>query len=302
MALRNHRLRHEIVATQIANDMVNTMGISFAQRLMESTGASVDDIAKAYVIARDIYAMPEFLIALERTSISISSALQLQMINGMMRKIRRATRWFLRNRRSYLNPATEVQLFTPGMMHINENLVHLLNGETLQEWLAATDHLRALGLPETLIKRVAHPADLYSGLSVIEAARIANQPVESLAKVYFALGNYLSLPWFSAQISNLPVDNFWQAMARETYLSDLESQLRNLSVALVRLMEDTMDLEQLIERWSAQHQLLIARWKSMVNELQAANGTDFAMIAVALRDLLDLAQATQHCETLDNCA
>lgn len=302
MALRNHRLRHEIVATQIANDMVNTMGISFAQRLMESTGASVDDIAKAYVIARDIYAMPEFLIALERTSISISSALQLQMINGMMRKIRRATRWFLRNRRSYLNPATEVQLFTPGMMHINQNLVHLLNGETLQEWLAATDHLRALGLPETLIKRVAHPADLYSGLSVIEAARIANQPVESLAKVYFALGNYLSLPWFSAQISNLPVDNFWQAMARETYLGDLESQLRNLSVALVRLMEDTMDLEQLIERWSAQHQLLIARWKSMVNELQAANGTDFAMIAVALRDLLDLAQATQHCETLDNCA
>lgn len=298
LALRNHRLRHEIVATQIANDMVNTMGISFAQRLMESTGASAGDIAKAYVIARDIYAMPEFLAALERTSTSISSTLQLQLINGMMRKIRRATRWFLRNRRSYLNPATEVELFSPGMMHINENLVHLLNGETLQEWLAATDHLRALGLPESLIKRAAHPADLYSGLSVIEAARIANQPVEALAKVYFALGNYLSLPWFSTQISNLPVDNFWQAMARETYLGDLESQLRTLSVSLVRLMDETQDLEQLIARWSAQHQLLIARWKSMVNELQAVNGTDFAMIAVALRDLLDLAQATQYCESL----
>jgi glutamate dehydrogenase len=301
LALRNHRLRHEIVATQIANDMVNTMGISFAQRLTESTGASVGDIAKAYVIARDIYAMPEFLTALERTTASISSALQLKLINDMMRKIRRATRWFLRNRRSYLNPASEVELFTPGMMHINENLAQLLNGEALQEWLATTDSLQALGLPEALIKRVAHPADLYSGLSVIEAARIANQPVEKLAKVYFALGNYLSLPWFSTQISNLPVDNFWQAMARETYLGDLESQLRNLSVSLIRLMDDEQDLEQLIERWSTQHQLLIARWKTMVNELQAVNVTDFAMIAVALRDLLDLAQATQHCESLDNC-
>ena len=39
----------------------------------------------------------------------------------------------------------------------------------------------------------------------------------------------------------------------------------------------------------------------MVNELQAVNGTDFAMVAVALRDLLDLAQASQHCESLDFC-
>src|SRR5690606_38263722 len=44
LALRNHRLRREIVATQLANDMVNTMGISYAQRLMESTGASVADV------------------------------------------------------------------------------------------------------------------------------------------------------------------------------------------------------------------------------------------------------------------
>lgn len=301
LALRNHRLRREIVATQIANDMVNTMGISFAQRLMESTGASAGDVAKAYVIARDIYAMPEFLAALDRAATSIPAAIQLQLINDMMRKIRRATRWFLRNRRSYLNPASEVALFTPAMVHINDHLGQLLVGEALQDWQHATQKLQTLDLPEALIKRVAHPADLYSGLSVVEAARIANQPVDQLAQVYFALGNYLSLPWFSSQISNLPVDNFWQAMARETYLGDLEAQLRNLSISLIRFIDDTPDLNELIQRWSSQHQLLIARWKSMVNELQAVTGTDFAMIAVALRDLLDLAQASQHCASLDIC-
>jgi glutamate dehydrogenase len=300
LALRNHRLRREIVATQIANDMVNTMGISFAQRLMESTGASAGEVAKAYVTARDIYAMPEFLASLDALDAVIPAERQLQLINMMMRKIRRAARWFLRNRRNYLNPASEIELFTASMMQINENLADLLNGETLQEWLTTTDHLQALGLPESLIKRAAHPADLYSGLSVIEAARIANQPIEKLAKVYFALGNYLSLPWFSTQISNLSVDNIWQAMAREAYLGDLESQLRNLSVSLIRLMDDSQNVDSFIGRWSTQHQLLIARWKTMVNELQAVNGTDFAMVAVALRDLLDLAQATRHCEALDN--
>jgi glutamate dehydrogenase len=38
----------------------------------------------------------------------------------------------------------------------------------------------------------------------------------------------------------------------------------------------------------------------MINELQAAPGTDFAMYSVALRELLDLAQASQHCTSLDD--
>jgi glutamate dehydrogenase len=301
LALRNHRLRREIVATQLANDMVNTMGISYAQRLMESTGASVADVAKAYVIARDIYAMPAFLTALE-SSHSIPDEIQKLLINDMMRKIRRASRWFLRNRRRYLNPASEVELFAPGLREINEHLPHLLAGDALADWENNSHKLRDLGLPDDLVMRVAHPADIYSGLSVVEAARIANQDVIKLAEIYFALGNYLSLPWFANQISSLPVDNYWQAMARETYLSDLESQLRSLSIALIRFKDDEVTLDELLMRWSGQHQRLIARWKTMVNELQAVNGTDFAMIAVALRDLLDLAQASQHCDTLDTGA
>jgi glutamate dehydrogenase len=300
LALRNHRFRREIVATQVANDIVNTMGISFAQRLMEATGASAADVAKAYVIARDIYAMPAFLGALDDAT-RIPDELQLQLINDMMRKIRRATRWFLRNRRSYLNPASEVELFAPGMRHINEHLPQLLTGDALVEWNTNSQKFRDLGLPEELVKRVAHPADLYSGLSVVEAARIANQDINLLAQIYFAVGNYLSLPWFANQISNLPVDNYWQAMARETYLSDLESQLRSLSISLIRFKDEQIGLDELISRWSEQYKRLIARWKSIVNELQAVNGTDFAMIAVALRDLLDLAQASQHCDGLESC-
>ena len=300
LALRNHRLRREIVATQVANDIVNTMGISFAQRLMEATGASAADVAKAYVIARDIYAMPAFLGALDDAT-RIPDDLQLQLINDMMRKIRRATRWFLRNRRSYLNPASEVELFAPGMRHINEHLPQLLTGDALAEWNTNSQKFRDLGLPEELVKRVAHPADLYSGLSVVEAARNANQDINQLAQIYFAVGNYLSLPWFANQISNLPVDNYWQAMAREAYLSDLESQLRSLSISLIRFKDEQISLDELISRWSEQHKRLIARWKTMVNELQAVNGTDFAMIAVALRDLLDLAQASQHCDGLESC-
>lgn len=292
--LRQHRLRREIVATQVANDMINNMGITFAQRLMESTGADAGDVAKAYIIARDIYHMDEFLQHIEVVDYVVSPQLQLQLMNGMIRKVRRAARWFLRNRRSHLDAATEVALFAPALRTINDNLASLLQGDQLTDWQTSRQQLQAAGLPEFLVDAAGHLSNLYSGLSVAEAARVSQYPLILVASLYFRLGNYLSLPWFSNQISDLKVDNFWQAMARETYMDDLESQLRSLSISLIRHVDDEASIPAVIERWSEQHQLLIGRWKTMVNELQAVSGTDFAMFSVALRDLFDLAQASQH--------
>jgi len=292
--MRKHRLRREIVATQIANNIVNNMGITFAQRLMESTGAKIGDVAKAYIIARDIYRLDEFQQALAKMDYQVDPQIQLQLINGMMRRVRRASRWFLRNRRSNLNPSIEVNCFAPAMEEIAKELPDLLQGDYLIEWQNSRNKLQEAGLPESLIVSATRPASLYSGLSVAESARIANKPLHKVAKLYFSLGNYLSLPWFSNQISDLKVDNFWQAMARETYMDDLEAQLRSLTISLIRFVDDDEKIPGVIEHWSTQHQLLIGRWKSMVNELQAVSGTDFAMFSVALRDLLDLAQASQH--------
>jgi glutamate dehydrogenase len=41
-----------------------------------------------------------------------------------------------------------------------------------------------------------------------------------------------------------------------------------------------------------QQQVLIHRWQSMVRDLRRGGAPDFAMISVALRELLDLVQAS----------
>jgi glutamate dehydrogenase len=292
--LYSHRLKREIVATQVANDMVNNMGISFTQRLIEATGVHAGDVAKAYVIARDIYDMESFIRALQNLDYKIPASLQTTLMVGMIRRVRRATRWFLRNRRSNIEPAKEVPFFAPAVASTTAQLPNLLRGDVLNEWLASAENLKKNGVPAELVAQATETSYLYSGLSVAEAAKRSEKPLELVSALYFLLGDYLSLPWFSTQISNLHVETFWQAMARETYMDDLESQLRSLTVSLMQSVTDAASIEQVIQQWSSQQQLLIQRWKMMVNELQASSGTDFAVFSVALRDLLDLAQATQH--------
>ena len=56
-AICAHKLRKEIIGTQIANDLVNYMGITFVHRMKDAAGSSVVDIAKAFLAARDIFSL-----------------------------------------------------------------------------------------------------------------------------------------------------------------------------------------------------------------------------------------------------
>ncbi len=293
-----HRLKREIVATQVANDMVNNMGISFARRLVESTGATMGEVAKAYITARDVYQMEKFIVDLEALDHQVSSSVQYELMINMMRRVRRATRWFLRNRRSTINPAVEVEFFAPAVNLISQQLPHLLLGGQLEELQGQYQRLKEGGVPQDLIIRATSASYLFSGLSVAEVAKRSEHNLEEVTELYFRLSEELSLTWFANQLSQLKVETFWQAMARETYMDDLESQLRSLTLSLVKFCTERQDIERVVGAWQQQQGSLIARWKLMVNELQAASGTDFAVFSVALRELLDLAQATQHSDVV----
>lgn len=300
VALSRHRLRREIIATQIANDMVNTMGITFAQRLMESTGASVGDVAKAYVIARDIYQVSDIYRLLEQKPDGFSAGKDIGLVNALTRKVRRAARWFLRNRRGQLQVNVEVERFRAGICQLQSFLPEFLNDAAAEEWRNNLQFYLEAGLPESLAITLVAPANLYSGLSVVDVARTSGRALADIARLYFALGNYLNLPWFYTQISELGVENNWQAMARETFLSDLESQLRNLTISLIPAVDEGSSPDAVIQRWHCRHELLINRWQLMVNDLKSVSASDYAIFSVALRDLLDLSQATQHCPLEDS--
>ncbi len=56
-ALEHHRLRREIIATQLANSMINRGGPSLIVRIADQTGAAPAAIASAFAAVRDSYGM-----------------------------------------------------------------------------------------------------------------------------------------------------------------------------------------------------------------------------------------------------
>lgn len=293
-----HQLRRELVATQVANDLVNHMGISFAQRLIDSTGVGAGDMAKAYVIARDVHQLSENWGELEGLDYQIDAQVQLTLMTQLVRRVRRTSRWFLRNRRSHLAPETEVARFAPAVQELTRNMPELLRGAALAEWQNSCREFTEAGVPEALVAQITSPGYLYSGLSIVEVAQSLDIELLVTAQLYFDLAELLQLHTVARQISGFRVDTHWHAQARETFLSDLESQLRKLTIALGRFVSAETSVATVIEQWSQRHRPHLERWKLMANEVQNSAGSDFALVSVALRDLLDVVQIAQHTETL----
>ena len=87
--------------------------------------------------------------------------------------------------------------------------------------------------------------------------------------------------------------NNWQAAAREAFRDDVDWQQRAITIKVLQMADAPDDMEARVALWLEQNASMADRWRAMMVEIRAASGTDYAMYAVANRELLDLAMSGQ---------
>lgn len=286
----DHRLKREIVATQIANDLVEHMGIVFVRRLRDSTGASRADIARAYIIARDSFNLEGLWQQIEALDNRIDSQMQYRMMLDLMRLIRRATRWFLRQR-SGMSIKESIEHFAPRLTQLQENIGKRLRGDDLEAWQAYRDELSNAGVPKSLASVVAAADKLYAGLGIIETTKQTEDKIQRVADVYYQVGDCLELPWMVEQINALEVRDNWQAQAREAFRDDLDRQQLALTASVLKMEDAPREVEPRVGEWLSRHSGLHERWRNLVSEVRTGAQGGFPLFAVAIRELVELAES-----------
>ncbi|MDT0511233.1 MULTISPECIES: NAD-glutamate dehydrogenase [unclassified Halomonas] len=287
-----HRLKREIVATQLANDLVDHMGVVFVRRLIDSTGAGRAEIARAYVIAREVFGLDETWSQIEALDNRVPSGVQYAMMLDLMRLIRRATRWLLRSRTG-LDTRQCIDFFAPRLVAIREGIGERLSGEERESWEARRDELMEAGVPESLAANVAAAGSLYAGLGIIQAARQTDVAPEQVAEIFYAIGNRLQLPWMIRRITELKVRDSWQAQARETFRDDIDRQQLALTVSVLHMEEGADDPSARVEQWLERHDAMHARWCRLLEQVGSGGQGGFPLFAVAVRELVDLAESSR---------
>lgn len=92
-----HPLRREIVATVLANAIVNHGGPTFPIRLADQAGASAGDVARAYLVAVDAFRLGDLTAALDRLDVQVPGRVQLDLYRRLQDHLLAAALWMLRN-------------------------------------------------------------------------------------------------------------------------------------------------------------------------------------------------------------
>jgi glutamate dehydrogenase len=284
-----HPLKREIIATVVANAMINRTGSVFVHRMQEETGATPDEVTRAFILVRDVFGFEPLWASIDALDNRVPASLQAQMHIDAGRLVLRATLWFLRRRRERLPIADVLAIFQPGLAAFRAQLPAILSPRDRETFEATAADLASKGVPEPLARDLAGLDALYAVLDATEVARETGQPLERVAKLFFALSGDLELRWFAERITALPTDTPWQALARNALRDDLASQLRALATTVAKIAPGAKDAEEMVAAWKERNVQPIARLSAMREELKRAGALDLAVLSVLLRELRGLA-------------
>lgn len=81
--LANHRLKRELVATMLVNQLVDHLGITFVHHLQATSDLSISDIIRGYAASRDIFNLEATWQAINDLDYQVDASLQLELMQQL---------------------------------------------------------------------------------------------------------------------------------------------------------------------------------------------------------------------------
>ncbi len=283
--IRTHRLRPEIIATVITNDVVNRLGPTFVFRMQEELNASSSDVATAFVIVKEIFNLPALWSSIEQLDNQIDSDEQYRMQILVRGLVERATHWLIRTRKTDNTISELISVFKPGLEELIAAMPQCLSPAEKETLDQRVKHFMDAGASEETAYSVARVVPLSSSLDIVEISASLEQPVASIAAMYFDLGQHLELSWLRERIGALVATSHWHKLATAELRGDLHYQQRHLCAEVASGTDETLDSGERVRQWSDRNATATTQYKALVSELKANATVDFAMLSLAINEV-----------------
>jgi glutamate dehydrogenase len=292
--MESHPLRREIITTSAVNEMIDTSGTTFMFRLIEETGASVPDLTRAWLVAREVFDMPAFWHQVEDLEGQVGVAARITLLLEGRKLTERTARWLLHNRRPPFDLASTVAFFADGVRTVRAGLPKLLTGRDLAGFEERRDSYLELGVPLDLAERVAGMVPTYSAFDIVQVAASAGRGIEETAEVYFDLADRLQIARLRDRITALPREDRWSTMARAALRDDLYAAHASLTQDVLGVSgpQTPRSPEERLVAWASRNESAVAMAAQTLGEIWESERFTFTTLSVALRAVRTLVAAS----------
>lgn len=271
-AIESHRLRGEIIATKLANRIVNRLGLIHPFELAEEESATLGDVAEAFVIAEAVYAIPALWDAIDAGD--MPEATRLMLYDQVAVELRAHMADILRNADEDRSNADAIAAYAPTVALLASRVDGLLAPEARKQTQGFAERLAAAGAPKRIAERVTRLAELDGAIGLAALAARTGTEVTALTRGFTAIGAALGLDWAQGTAMQLGPRDPWERLLAAGLARDFQAMRLDY---LGRLAAG--DPATKVAEWLATHRDAVKGFTAMVARARQSSAPTPAMLA-----------------------
>ena len=246
--ISGHRLRREILATAVANAMVNRGGPAILVRLADQTGASAARAATAFAVAREAFRMEEVHAQIDALDAKIPGDLQLGLYAGLQELLLHRMGWFLRNVDLEEDLELLASRFQRGVDAVAAGLDQTLSPEAARRRSARAEELLRSGLPEPLAQRFSALLALEGATDAVLIADRTGRSTDVAGAALFAVADLFGLSRLVRSAQAITAADYYERLAIDQALDQIGVAARNAAIAALSAAPQA-DGRSAVEAW-----------------------------------------------------
>ena len=296
--IRRHRLRRDIIATVVANDMVNRCGPSFPFRMMAAAGCGATALLAGYEAAKVVLDFEARWDAVRALDLQIPAQGQLALFRRLVASLRGATFWLARRAaREGLDVAALVQRYGPGFKSLDRLTPEALPAVERAAVEARTAQLMEAGAPEDIARTVASLGPLTTAADLVDLAEGSSWDLPNVARLYYAAGEAMAFDRLRAAAGEFRAGDLFERTALRRLIEDLLAEQAQLTRAIMvfagsaQAGVDSQHARDAVASWASLRADQVVAATRTIDEIEAAGGGwTFAKLTIANAALRELAQ------------
>ena len=271
-AIRAHRLRNEILATKVANRLVNRLGPGVAFDMTEEEGASLQQVIAAFLVAERLLDLDKLWEEIEDGD--LPETVRIELFSIAASSVRAHLSDIIRAAGGETRVEKLCELFEPGVRKIGAAATKLIRAEVRNEAAARRDRLVALGASEDIVRGLVRLFELDGVFGI--AALAARRELDELAltRAYTRLGEALGLDWAQQQVARFVPSDQWERLLTAGLARDFE-QLR---IEFLSRCRGTA-VDKGVDEWIDDQQDRIGQFRQLVSRARTEGHVSAPMLA-----------------------
>ncbi len=281
--LDRHRLRRELVASEVANEVVDRMGVTFASRLATDTGSDPSAVAAAWWIAREVVGAVGWWGELDGEE-GMGRRLVHDHVTTMRTVLEALTRDYLR-RGDGADVAAGVARDRPAVEALAPALPGMGTALRRRRRTRLAEALVDDGIEPDAAVRWASMGELEIASDVAEVARDVGRPVVGVARALVAVEEGLAIDQLVERVRHVVVveDDRWSHAAVRGLLDDLDDLRREGTRRALVSASDAVDETDAVATFVAGRAAAVAEIGALVRRIDDEPTVRVDAVTVAVR-------------------